>query len=190
MLDSFRLPKLQVVGEGVNFKVVDRILFNKGMEHFIWNPPKRVEVHNAKHNQDYRYAFAYCEKLISMTNTAISLAAFCGCTGLRIVIIMRSITSICERVIHCYTLLTSITISDSVSSIGKNAFGNCRGLESIIIPCSVILIKEGLFSNCIVLTRRDPGLCHRYWQSCIQWLQRIDASHNSQLRLFHWLLCV
>ncbi|MBR1691589.1 MAG: leucine-rich repeat protein, partial [Lachnospiraceae bacterium] len=30
--------------------------------------------------------------------------------------------------------LQSITLPDSVSSIGRSAFGNCSGLKSIVIP--------------------------------------------------------
>ena len=49
--------------------------------------------------------------------------------------------------------LTSITIPDSVTSIGDYAFSNCTGLTSITIPDSVINIGKHAFSGCTGLTR-------------------------------------
>ena len=44
--------------------------------------------------------------------------------------------------------LTSITIPDSVTSIGDYAFSNCSGLTSITIPDSVTSIGSSAFSGC------------------------------------------
>ena len=48
-------------------------------------------------------------------------------------------------------LLTSITIPDSVTSIGADAFSNCTSLISIIIPNSIINIDSYTFYNCTSL---------------------------------------
>ncbi len=48
--------------------------------------------------------------------------------------------------------LTTITIPDSVTSIGYSAFGNCSGLTTITIPGSVTSIGEYAFYNCSSLT--------------------------------------
>ena len=48
--------------------------------------------------------------------------------------------------------VTSITIPNSVTSIGRYAFENCAGLTSITIPESVISIGEKAFENCTGLT--------------------------------------
>ena len=49
---------------------------------------------------------------------------------------------------NCYYDLTSITIPNSVTSIGNYAFLYCYGLTSITIPNSVTSIGEGAFEGC------------------------------------------
>ncbi len=46
----------------------------------------------------------------------------------------------------------SVTIPDTVTSIGKNAFRNCNNLTSVTIPNSVTSIGEAAFMYCINLT--------------------------------------
>ena len=48
--------------------------------------------------------------------------------------------------------LESVTIPNSVVSIGKLAFYGCRNLKSVNIPDGVLNISEGAFSNCYELT--------------------------------------
>ncbi len=47
----------------------------------------------------------------------------------------------------------SITIPDSVTSIGDYAFVHCTSLRSITIPAAVTVIRNGVFDNCTSLTR-------------------------------------
>ena len=44
--------------------------------------------------------------------------------------------------------ITSVTIPDSVTSIGQSAFGGCSGLTSVTIPNSVTSIGNVAFCNC------------------------------------------
>ena len=44
--------------------------------------------------------------------------------------------------------MTSVTIPNSVTSIGNSAFSNCNSLTSVTIPNSVTSIGEYVFSNC------------------------------------------
>ena len=46
----------------------------------------------------------------------------------------------------------SVTIPDSVTSIGNTAFNNCNNLATVSIPDSVTSIGDGAFSGCKLLT--------------------------------------
>ena len=48
--------------------------------------------------------------------------------------------------------LVSITIPDSVTSIGNNAFQNCSGLTSVYIPSGATSIGQNAFTGCTSLT--------------------------------------
>ena len=63
-----------------------------------------------------------------------------------------SITSIGSTTFYDCTSLTSITIPDSVTSIGNWAFSYCSSLTSITIPDSVTSIGESAFRGCTSLT--------------------------------------
>ncbi|MBQ4111586.1 MAG: leucine-rich repeat domain-containing protein, partial [Clostridia bacterium] len=84
--------------------------------------------------------------------TTISAWAFLNCTSLTSVTIPDSVTSIGESIFSNCTNLTSITIPDSVTTIAKGAFYSCTSLTSITIPDSVTTIGNYAFSNCTNLT--------------------------------------
>jgi len=56
-----------------------------------------------------------------------------------------------------YTTLTSVTIGNSVTSIGINAFAFCSGLTSVTIGNSVTTIAAAAFYLCSVLTSVTIG---------------------------------
>ncbi len=77
---------------------------------------------------------------------------FYNCTSLTSITIPDSVTSIGNSAFNSCTSLTSITIPDSVTRIGKYAFYDCSSLTSITIPDSVTSIGESVFSFCSSLT--------------------------------------
>ena len=84
--------------------------------------------------------------------TTISYGAFDNCSSLTSITIPNSVTSIGSYAFDNCSSLTSITIPNNVTSIGSYAFYNCRSLTSITIPNNVTSIGSSAFYNCRSLT--------------------------------------
>ena len=65
------------------------------------------------------------------------------------VTIPNTVTSIGSYAFYFCSGLTSVSIPNSVTSIGEGAFHGCGGLTSITIPDSVISIGHSAFYGCI-----------------------------------------
>ena len=87
-------------------------------------------------------------KSVTVTGGNILYGAFRNCTGLTSVTIGNSVTSIGDYAFDGCTGLTSVTIGGSVTSIGRDAFWGCTGLTSVTIPDSVTSIGEKAFYGC------------------------------------------
>ncbi|MCD7729186.1 MAG: leucine-rich repeat protein, partial [Clostridia bacterium] len=83
--------------------------------------------------------------------TSISAYAFAG-WNVTSITIPDSVTSIGSSVFYGCTSLTSITIPDSVTSIGSWAFYGCTSLERVTIGEAVETIGDRAFYNCTSLT--------------------------------------
>ena len=81
----------------------------------------------------------------------IDESAFEGCTALSTITLPNSITSIGIKAFKGCTNLTSVTIP-GVTSIGGNAFQGCISLTSITIPSGVTSIGGSAFNGCTELT--------------------------------------
>jgi len=85
--------------------------------------------------------------IIEDGTVSISNSAFYNCTGLFSVTIPNSVISIGVNAFGS-TGLTSIEIGNNVECIGERAFYNCDGLTSINIPNSVTSLGNSAFSDC------------------------------------------
>ena len=93
------------------------------------------------HSDNERYTPESLKEVIITGGASIGSNAFRGCSG-----------------------LTSIEISDSVTSIGEYAFYGCSGLTSLVIPDSVTSIGISAFYGC-------SGLTDAYYQGDLSgWL--------------------
>ena len=112
-------------------------------------------------------AFIACSGLTSViipnSITSIGENAFIGCDGLTSINVALGNTHyssidgvlynhVQDTLIRCPGTKTSVTIPNSVTSIGEGAFGGCSGLTSITIPTGVTSIGKGAFGLCRGLT--------------------------------------
>ena len=81
-------------------------------------------------------------------NNELPSFVFSGCSGLTSITIPNSVTSIGDLAFCDCSSLTSITIPNSVTIIGGSAFYGCSGLTSINIPNSVTYIGGEAFAGC------------------------------------------
>ena len=106
------------------------------------------------------------------------------------VTIPDSVTSIGDWAFYNCTSLTSVTIPDSVTSIGDRAFSGCTSLTSVAIPDSVTSIGDGAFSGCtslasVTIPDSVTSIGYGAFDKCLAYL-----CHNRRRRNEHRKLCV
>ena len=90
-------------------------------------------------------------KSVTVTGGNILYGAFSGCKGLTSVTIPNSVKSIGSSAFKSCEGLTSIIIPNGVTSIGVDTFRGCGGLTSITIPNSVTYLNGNAFYGCNIL---------------------------------------
>ena len=102
------------------------------------------------------------------------------------VTIPDSITKIGEDAFSGNTTLVSVNIPSSVETIGYNAFADCTALEHVSIPNGTTVIEDAVFSGCTNLSRVSFGknlkkVGSGVFAGCSK-LQKVDiSSKNSYL---------
>ena len=128
---------------------------------------------SSSYNDDY-----VPESLKSVTvtgGTTIPEKAFYGCNYLESITIPDSVTSIGSSAFYRCSSLISITIPDGVTSIDSYTFYGCSSLISITIPDSVTSIGKYAFDGCNVLNNVHYSGTQDEWKSIT------IGSYNSEL---------
>ena len=92
-------------------------------------------------------------KKVTVTGGNILSGAFSKCSELTSITIPNSVTSIGNCAFYGCSSLTSITIPNSITSIGNYAFQVCSNLTNITVPNSVTSIGFGAFKGCSSLKK-------------------------------------
>lgn len=112
-------------------------------------------------------AFENCKNLTSITIpsavTVIEENVFSGCENLETIEFPNNLSVIkAKAFLNCYNLeITSFPTN--IQEIGTFAFKNCRSIENVILPKGLLLIKEEAFAGCtklnqITLLRETNGV--------------------------------
>ena len=115
---------------------------------------KEVEVTAKSSHYDDRYSGSVVIPATVTYNkttykvTSIGEKAFNWCSDLTSVTIPESVASIGENAFSM-SGLTTVTIPKSVTSIGASAFSGCTGLTSVTLSEGVTSIGEGAFMGCL-----------------------------------------
>lgn len=104
------------------------------------------------------YAFKGCTSLTAVTIPSgltkagsLGTGAFSGCSALTTVQFGSGLASIPEALFEG-TGLKTVTLPESVTSIGSWAFANCAKLEQVHFPANLTSIGLSAFENCTALT--------------------------------------
>ena len=161
------LTSINVAEDNLNYASIDGVLYSKDKKTLIKCPDGKTGSFTIPNSVTTieKYAFLDCKSLTNI-NVAEDNLNYTSIDG-----VLYSKDK--KTLITCPGGKTgSVTIPNSVTSIGSYAFLKCTGLTSVTIPNSVTSIGEGAFSGCTGLTSMtveatNPPLCVNYYGVCL-----------------------
>ncbi len=119
---------------------------------------KSVDIHNQGDVQNQ--AFYGCngiETAVVANKGVVNDEAFSNCAALKTVTLGDSVGSLGEKVFQQCTSLQEIVIPNYVKTIGAYCFSECSGMKSAVIGAGLTNVKEYAFENCTALTDVTVG---------------------------------
>lgn len=151
--------------EGVTYPIVSLAAIPKGLTEFIipshikyirgaFGSNKNIETVTIPDTVEYFTGdFFDCKNLRNVmflgeiqVDPEWGETAFWKCTNLQSVIIPEGVTNLYKTFIDCSSLV-SVSLPNSLKTIGAGTFSGCKSLAEIIIPDSVTSIYSGAFSG-------------------------------------------
>lgn len=163
MLDSVFMPSCNVIGDQAFYGCIQLsyINFPNSLhtigDYAFYRCQQLTSANIPSVNSLGESAFARCRDLTSVTLgslsglTEIKNSTFVFCTSLASITIPNTVTSIGDNAFQ-NTAITSIVIPSSVTSIGIAAFASCHFLQSVSLPDGLSEINMSMFNGCISLS--------------------------------------
>lgn len=130
-LDTFPIEEIKLPKDAAYLKLIDGVLFSKNGKTLYYRPTKMD-------GTSYTVPKG--------TTTIVPYAFYCN-FGLEKVVLPSSVKKIGSAA-FAYCRMESIHLSANLTTIGSNAFNNCKELKSIIIRKNVTSIGRNAFYNC------------------------------------------
>lgn len=144
MENNKKLTAIEVDNENQFFCDVDGVLYSRDMKTLLFYPPARGVTDTADKDGNKIKSISY---EIHEGVEVIRTKAFYRCQDLRSIRLPSTVKTIEEKAFFRCSF-TEITLPETLTFIGKDAFAYCTGLTEITIPDAVTEIGEYAFYNC------------------------------------------
>ncbi len=118
------------------------------------------------------------QEVVITSGEYIAENAFADCTALTSVTLPDSVTSIGDSAFRVCKNLTSIELPESLTSIGEYAFSSCKVLTNITIPDGVTNIGDYAFNGCDSLMYNRKGGVKYLGNSTNPYIVAVNADKN------------